>query len=335
MKSKKYKTPPVLFDKTQELIREIERHIDGRLLTYWNSTNGSVCHNDVLALDQLLHTQTKSRNLYVFIKSDGGTGRASLRMVHLLRQHCDRLHALIPLNCESAATMLALGADEIHMGPLAFLTAVDTFITHDLSPVDKDNDLVRIGTNELERVLKLWHQESKRSGGNPYETVYKYIHPVVVAAVDRAGSLSRMLCEEILRYHMPDARKRAKISEQLNSSYPAHSYPIVLPQAKRIGLNAVPLDAKVDRLLIDLNELYSEMGQRCRTDLDEHNYHNNEILNILETKDAQIYYQVDKDNHFRQADRTWISTNEKSTYRIRGRTASPSHSTPRARRPAR
>ena len=70
------------------------------------------------------------------------------------------------ITTDFSATMLALGADEIHMGPLAFLTAVDTFITHDLSPVDKDNDLVRIGTNELERVLKLWHHEAKRAGGN-------------------------------------------------------------------------------------------------------------------------------------------------------------------------
>ncbi len=142
MSSKKYKTPPVLFNKTQEIIRQIERQIDGRFIAYWNSTNGSVCQNDVQALDQLLHAQSKSEKIYIFIKSDGGTGRASLRMVHLLRQHCVRLLALIPLNCESAATMLALGADEIHMGPLAFLTAVDTFITHDLSPLDKDNDRV-------------------------------------------------------------------------------------------------------------------------------------------------------------------------------------------------
>lgn len=321
MKPQKFKTPPLLFEQTQEIIRQIERLIDGRFMAYWNSTNGSVCHNDVLALDQLLHTQKKTKNLYLFIKSDGGTGRASLRMVHLLRQHCDRLLALIPLNCESAATMLALGADEIHMGPVAFLTAVDTFITHDLCPVDKDNDRVRIGTNELERVLKLWEKEAKTGSGNAYETIYKYIHPVVVAAVDRAGSLSRMLCDEILRYHMADGKKRARISEELNSNYPAHGYPIVLPQAKRIGLNALPLDPKLERLLVDLNELYSEMGQRCQTDLDEHNYHNNEILNILETTDSQIYYQVDKDMHFRQADRTWISTNEKSAYRRRQRDA--------------
>jgi hypothetical protein len=37
--------------------------------------------------------------------------------------------------------MIALGADEIHMGPLAFLTAVDTSLRHELSPTDIDNEL--------------------------------------------------------------------------------------------------------------------------------------------------------------------------------------------------
>ena len=41
---------------------------------------------------------------------------------------------LAPLNCASAATMLALGADRIGMGPLSYLTAVDTSLEHELSP---------------------------------------------------------------------------------------------------------------------------------------------------------------------------------------------------------
>lgn len=215
--------------------------------------------------------------------------------------------------------MLALGADEIHMGPIAYLTAVDTFIAHDLSPIDKDNFRVRIGTNEMERVMRLWKEEGAIVGKNAYEEVYRYIHPVVIAAVDRAGSLSRMLCEEILSYHMNDAVQRKEISERLNSHYPSHSYPIMLREASRIGLRAVKLDPSVNKQLVDLNELYSEMGQHCRTDFDESNYHDNEILNILEVASTQVYYQMDKDLHFRQADRTWVSTNENSSYRIRKR----------------
>ncbi len=80
----------------------------------------------------------------LFIKSDGGSGQAALRMVNLLRRYVKHLTVLAPLECQSAATMLALGADRILMGPLAHLSAVDTSLTHDLSPIDRDNDRVSV-----------------------------------------------------------------------------------------------------------------------------------------------------------------------------------------------
>ena len=41
-----------------------------------------------------------------------------------------------PFECASAATMVALGANEVHMGRTSYLTAVDTSLKHQLSPVD-------------------------------------------------------------------------------------------------------------------------------------------------------------------------------------------------------
>ena len=117
---------------------------------------------------------------------------------------------------------------------------------------------------------------------NPYQELYKYLHPLVIGALDRASSLSLMLCREILGYHMKDPKKAERISRQLNSSYPAHQYPITSREARRLGLNVVDLDPELDELLQELNLLYSEMGQRAITDYDELNHHDNEITNILE-----------------------------------------------------
>lgn len=67
----KFKQPPVLFEKTQEMIRKIQDRIDGKLITYWNGSRGSVCSNDVIALFKLLEHLGKQETLYLFIKSDG------------------------------------------------------------------------------------------------------------------------------------------------------------------------------------------------------------------------------------------------------------------------
>ena len=141
------------------------------------------------------------------MKSDGGSGMASLRLVHLLRRYAQPPHRDRPLNCASAATMLALGADTIQMGPLSYLTAVDTSLEHDLSPLDHTNQLVPVSNDEVDRVIRLWKDTVGRRGDgvNPYQELYKYLHPLVIGALDRASSLSLMLCREILGYHMKDA----------------------------------------------------------------------------------------------------------------------------------
>src|SRR5262245_23927942 len=112
------KNPPILFERTQKIIHQIESKIGESFITYWNSPDGSICANDVTGLFGILRNMGKSKRLSLFIKSDGGSGQASLRMVHLLRQFVGQLTALVPLECSSAATMLALGADKILMGPL-------------------------------------------------------------------------------------------------------------------------------------------------------------------------------------------------------------------------
>lgn len=125
--------PPVLMERTQPVLEILSAVLGEPVLTYWNSTKGSICQNDVVGLYALLRNAGKLDRLSLFLKSDGGSGQAALRMVNLLRRYVNHLTVLAPLECQSAATMLALGADRILMGPVAHLSAVDTSLTHDLS----------------------------------------------------------------------------------------------------------------------------------------------------------------------------------------------------------
>jgi hypothetical protein len=311
----KIKQPPVLFEQTQVLIEQVAAYLGGPIVTYWNSPQGSVCHNDVVALYELLEKIGKQDLIYLYIKSSGGDGRASLRLVNLLRQYCNRLIALVPLECASAATMITLGADEIMMGPMAYLTPVDTSLTHDLSPLDRDNARVSVSLNELTRVIGLWRAEQAESKENPYKALFQYVHPLVIGAVDRAESLSIMLCKSLLAYHIDDEAKADQIARTLNSKYPSHSYPILFEEAQSIGLKVTHMPGEINTLLLELNERYSEMGQRSTTDFDDTHAHSNEILNIWEAASHQVYYQQDKDWFYRTEERRWITLNDNSSWR--------------------
>jgi len=310
-----HNSPPVLFERTQQRIAAIEAVIGEPMLVYWNSASGAVCKNDVVALHTVLQKAGHAKRLSLFVKSGGGSGEAALRMVHLLRQHTDYLTVLVPLECASAATMLSLGADRILMGPLAHLSAVDTALTHDLSPLDRDNHRVKVSQDELQRVARLWQGAAGGDASNPYASLFQFVHPLVIGAVDRSSALSTRLCIEILSHHMRDAAKAEAISNTLNSAYPSHSYPITLPEACRIGLNAAPLDDRLNGMLLDLNEAYCEMGQSATTDFDERNSHDESISNIIEGRGTQMFFQYEKDWHYRAEERRWISLNDRSSWR--------------------
>ncbi|HET7872986.1 MAG TPA: hypothetical protein VFL42_10785, partial [Terriglobales bacterium] len=180
---------------------------------------------------------------------------------------------------------------------------------------DRDNSRVSVSQDELHRVVRLWQQEADKESSNPYQALFAYVHPLVIGAVDRSSALSTKLCVEILSYHMKDAKKAEEISDALNSGYPSHSYPIMRQEARRIGLHAEPLSEEINQLLFELNEIYSEMGQRASTDFDERNSHDNSILNIIEGKGLQIFYQNDKDWHYRSEERRWVALNDRSSWR--------------------
>jgi hypothetical protein len=313
--SKKIKQPPVLFAKTQTVLDRLSALMGGPVISYWNNPRGSICANDVVAFSEILDQLGSHDTIYLFLKSNGGSGQVSLRVVNLLRQHCKHLVALVPLECASAATMITLGANQILMGPTAYLTAVDTSLNHALSPIDRDNDRVSVSLDELNRVIRRWRAEASDSTDNPYKSLYSYVHPLVIGAVDRAESLSVMLCQALLAYHITDEDIAHQIAATLNSKYPSHSYPILLNEACKIGLNAKPLPLEINRLLLELNRLYSEMGQKATTDFDEIRAHGNEILNIVETQGLQVFFQNDKDWFYRSEERRWITMNDNSSWR--------------------
>lgn len=299
-------------EKTQKIFRHLAGTLKMPFLSYWTSSGGSICHNDIIVFSHLLADMPKSKTVALFLKSNGGNPEAALRLVHLLRTHFEKIILLAPFECASAATMVALGANEIHMGPTSYLTAVDSSLKHDLSPVDHNNYLVSVSQDEVSRILRLWKERSTNE--NPFPDVYKYLHPLVIGALDRSSSLSIRICEELLSYHLRDKKRICRISKDLNGEYPSHSYPITAREAIRIGLHVKALNEDVESDLRLLNSHYSEMAREKRNDSDVQNHHVSEICNIIECDGRQIYYLVDKDWHYRTEERRWVSMNDRSSW---------------------
>lgn len=79
---------------------------------------------DVHALMQVCH-RVEQRELDLIIHSPGGSAQAAEQMINYLRSRFDFIRAIIPLQAKSAATMMALGCDEILMGSHSELGPID------------------------------------------------------------------------------------------------------------------------------------------------------------------------------------------------------------------
>jgi hypothetical protein len=86
--------------------------------------NMSVDGNDVHALMEVCHG-VDERELDLILHSPGGSPEAAEQMVNYLRTQFDHIRAFVPLQAKSAATMIALGCDEIWMGLHSELGPID------------------------------------------------------------------------------------------------------------------------------------------------------------------------------------------------------------------
>ena len=305
------------FRRSQLLIKNAEKLLGGKLICYWNSENGAITVDDAEAFRRLVPgTFERQKTLYLCLTSGGGSGLASLKIAQLLRRHCDRLVVLVPTRAYSAATMLALAADEIQLAPHANLSPVDTSVQHSLAPVNQMNDMASVGQDELARIVALWKKESIAKGQNPYPELWRYIHPLVIGAVDRANSMSLKLCDSLMAYHTTDADVRRRIAEVLTTGYPSHNYPILLPELQRIGIQAKEMAPDLEGTLCKLHECYVEAGKLKRIDTDQDHHHDHEIATLIECNGRMVLFRINRDWYYRTEEHRWLPMHDENNWYV-------------------
>ncbi len=105
----------------QALIGQYQAAFDCRLIVMIDD----VFPDSVGYLEDLIYDADPQQDLHLLLDSPGGDGETAIRLVRSMQARCRELTVLIPDQAKSAATLLALGAHHIIMGP-----------TSDLGPVD-------------------------------------------------------------------------------------------------------------------------------------------------------------------------------------------------------
>lgn len=188
------------------------------------------------------------KKLDLFLCSNGGSGTVPWRLVALIREFAKFFSVLVPYRAYSAASLLALGADEIVMHPFAELGPIDPTVSNDFNPAEEGTGR-RLGIsvedvsayiNFVKSNVGITHEDELVK---TVEILAQKVHPLALGNVERFLAQSRMIARKILRTHMKDEDEHTidEIVENMASRLYFHGHPINRQEAKSdIGLKVMP-----------------------------------------------------------------------------------------------
>ena len=231
------------------LIKRIQNLRGSTLISYLTSLRPNV--TGVMAEDQvrvffdhlLLLPTRPVEKLDVFLVSNGGNSIVPWRLVALLREYARQFNVLIPYRAYSAATLLALGADEIVMHPMAELGPIDPTVSNEFNPTDPHGRRLGISVEDvkayigfIKTTVGITHEDELVK---TIEILAQKIHPLALGNVERFLSQSRLIARKILGTHMGDSDLHIidEIVENMASKLYFHGHPINRREAKNdLGL---------------------------------------------------------------------------------------------------
>lgn len=191
--------------------------------------------------------------LDLIIHSPGGQAEATKSIVSYLRGRYQKIRVFVPLAAMSAATMLALAADEVVMGEHSQLGPIDPQVLIGNIWVPS-----RAIIEQFDRAKAEIAKDP--SSLNAWYPILQQYGPGLIASCESAEELSRKLVAEWLEQYMlsghPDASTEAKrIADWFGTfgNHLSHSLGITREEARAHGVNILNLETTLQDELLSVH----------------------------------------------------------------------------------
>jgi len=260
----------------KSLIQQIERIRGSRVITYLTNdrqgaVNARIAMDIIPIISKQLRNIRKANNIDLLIYSTGGDTMVPWRLVSMIREYCDKFSVLVPYKAHSAATMIALGADEIVMSDLSELSPIDPSAANIFNPQDPNNPQNRIPIS-VEDVMAYFDLAKNKFGikndddlakiFNKFVESNPQIHPLALGNINRTHNLIRVLARRLLKSHKLPMKddEIEKIVDYFTEKLYSHQYFIGRKEAKEdLGLKTVVYaDELLSKTMTELFEEYAK-----------------------------------------------------------------------------
>ncbi len=260
---------------TREIIKKIEEKRGSKVITYVTSdrqgpVNARVAMDIIPIISNQLRKIGKQEKIDLVLYSAGGDTMVPWRLVSMIREYCDRFSIIIPYKSHSAATMIALGADEIVMSDMSELSPIDPSTANIFNPIDPKNPQSRIPIS-VEDVMAYFDLAKNKFGIKNDEELAKIfnkfvesnpsIHPLALGNVNRTHNLIKILARRLLKSHKEQLEddEVEKIIDFLTEKLYSHQYYIGRKEAREdLGIKTVVnADSELAKLMTEIYEEYN------------------------------------------------------------------------------
>ena len=187
------------------------------------------------------------------IISNGGDPIVALRVINLLRERFKRVSVIVPYVAFSAATILALGADEIVMHPYSNLGPIDPQLSVVKPNAQGQPSQIQFSSEDIRSYIEFIRSDVGISDPaqliSAFNSLSAEVGPVRIGTSKRSQLLSMALSNKMLETHIEDKNKAEEIAKALNTSYFHHGYAVSRKEAKDIGLNVVFPDKGLEEIM--------------------------------------------------------------------------------------
>jgi len=261
----------------QALIKKIEDLRKSRVITYLTSdrpvpVNARIAMDVIPIMSKHLRAIGKTENIDLFLYSTGGDTMVPWRLVSMIREYCNnKFSVLAPYKAHSAATMIALGADEIVMSDLSELSPIDPSTANIFNPQDPQNPQNRIPIS-VEDVMAYFDLAKNKFGikndaelaaiFNKFVESNPQIHPLALGNVNRTHNLIRVLAKRLLKSQKSPLREEEieKVVDYFTEKLYSHQYFIGRKEAKE-DLNVKSVVFAGEDLSSAMTDLYNEYAK--------------------------------------------------------------------------
>ncbi len=211
------------------------------LTTLRPGVQGAISDDQVrVVFDHLLElAQRPIPRLDLFLVSNGGNGVVPWRLVSLFREFSKEFNVLIPYRAYSAATLLALGADQIVMHTFGELGPIDPSVSNEFNPRNPQGQPIPISVEDvkayvafIKKTVGITHEDELVK---TIESLCAQVHPLALGNVERFVSQSRMIAIKVLKTHMKEDADHIidELVENMTSKLYFHGHPINRKEARQ------------------------------------------------------------------------------------------------------